>query len=129
MLDDGDRWFGKVEGSTKGGIGIDVVVVTHLFAVELGRRGNTRLLRVGFVHRCTLVGIFSVPQHVPPRPRCTPPAREIRVLADNLRRHPGGNGDVVGGGVRERFRRQLRSLGQRETSRGDGPLKVLVPRR
>ena len=99
MLDDGDRWFGKVEGSTKGGIGIDVVVVTHLLAVELGRRCNTRLLRVGFVHRCTLVGVFSVPQHVPPRPRRSPPAGEVRVLADNLRRHPGGNGDVVGGGV------------------------------
>ena len=59
VLDDRDGRLGEVVGAAQGGIRIDVVVVRHLLAAELGRLGDAAARRVG-VERRGLVRVLAV---------------------------------------------------------------------
>ena len=66
MLNDGHGRFGVIVGAAHGGIGIDVVVVTHFLAVEKPCLGNTRHSPFAdrTVNSSSLVSVFSVAKDV-----------------------------------------------------------------
>src|SRR5699024_4354804 len=75
VLDDRDgRPVAVVVGGTQGGVGVDVVVVGHLLAVELVGPRQTGP-GIGDVEGRPLVRVLAVAQHLPARPR----AADLRV--------------------------------------------------
>ena len=75
VLDDRDARGAEVVRGTQCGIGVDVVVVAHLLAVQLLGRGQaTRVGRVD-VQRRALVRVLAVAQHCGPVPGGADPRR------------------------------------------------------
>ena len=66
MLDDCNGWFIEVVGGTKRGIGINVVVVRHLFATKLARLSNSSdsVFTNRTIKRRGLVRVLTVAKHV-----------------------------------------------------------------
>ena len=81
-----------------------------------------RAREVRGVERGPLVGVLAIAQHRLALPCLTEPGR--KALTFWIRRndiaHPGGNRDVVGRRVRERFRCQALTLRQREATLPQG---------
>jgi len=132
VLDDRDRRLGEVLGRPSGRVGVDVVVVGHLLAVQLLRRGQTGAAqsRVSPVERGGLVRVLAVAQDrglVPRRPRPRREAGAVRGVGQHVA-HPARDGDVVGRGVLERLGRQPLPLGQREAAHRDRGQHVGVAR-
>ena len=116
VLDDGHGRFGVVVRRTLGHIGINVVVVGHLLAVQLLGRGDPRT-PVG-IKRCLLVRVLAVAKDVSPRPRRAYPRREAGAVAGvgQNAAHPACDGKVVASRVHERFRRKGLALVESETA-------------
>ena len=119
VLDDRDAGVVVVVRGPPGGVGVDVVVVGHLLAVQL--LGVREPGAEAAVERGALVRVLAVAQHVGALPARAHPGREDRVLVGREHAaHPGGDGDVVGRGVPERRGRQLLPLGEGEAAGAHG---------
>ena len=119
VLDDRDAGVGVVVRGPPGGVGVDVVVVGHLLAVQL--LGVRQPGLNAAVERRALVRVLAVAQHVGALPARPDPGREAGVLVGREHAaHPGGDGDVVGRGVPERRGGQPLPLGQGEAAGGHG---------
>ena len=134
VLDDGNRrHVTVVVRRAVGGVGVDVVVVRHLLAVQLLALGEAA--RVGRrVEGRRLVRVLAVAQARGLGVRRTRPVGEGVagggvVRADEVRPHPGGDCDVVGRGVDEGVTRQRGALLQCEAAAAHGVEHVGVRRR
>src|SRR5690606_13954447 len=106
VLDDRDGRLGVVVRGAPGGVGVDVVVVAHLLAVQLLGRGEPAGEVTVRVERGTLVGVLAVAQHGRAVPGRADPGGEARAAVggrDHVA-HPARDGDVVGGRVHEGLR-------------------------
>ena len=117
VLDDGNGRLTEVVGGTQRGIGIHVVVVGHVLAVELARLCDAlnRTLAVGLVERGGLVAVLAVAKHVAELAGNAKFGGKTRVAVRSLLwcahlalpgvvqflAKPVGNGGVVLGGVAE----------------------------
>jgi hypothetical protein len=121
VLDDGDGRLVEVVGGAAGGVGVDVVVVGHLLAVQLRRLRQP--------------GAVGGPRRAPPAGAGSPRSAAPRALPG--RAHPAREAGAVGGvgttlpiqeatatsyvgGVDERLGGQLLPRGEREPARPDG---------
>jgi len=135
VLDDRDGGSLVVVRGAPGGVGVDVVVVAHLLAVQLLGLGEPWRAVPARVQRRALVRVLAVAQHVRAVPRGAHPGREAGGDArDVVRRgqhvpHPGRDVDVVRGGVDERSGGQRPPLGEGEASGRDGVDHLAVARR
>ena len=110
VLDDGDgRLVAVVVGGAHRGVGVDVVVVGHLLAVQLPglRQARLRLEPVG-VEGGVLVRVLAVAEHGRPVPRRPDPRREAGAVAavGVGVAHPRRHVHVVGRGVHEGLGRE-----------------------
>ncbi len=133
VLRDRDAWRGEVIGGPSRGIGVDVVVVRHLLAVQLlGARYPAPLASVAArqVQGGPLVRVLPVPEHLAAGPEPADHVRQAGVPRGLVRcvgrREPGGDRGVIGGRVGIGPRRQAAALLQREAavSHGLGHLRV-----
>src|SRR5690606_15369894 len=118
-----------VRGAPRG-VGVDVVVVAHLLAVQLLGHGEPAREVTVRVERRTLVGVLAVAQHGRAVPGRTDPRGEARALVgrrDDVA-HPARDRDVVGRGVHEGLRGEGLALGVGEAARVDGGDDVAVAR-
>ena len=106
-----------VECRTAGCVGIDEVVVGHLLALVLDSPCYARLAGPREVDGGPLMRVLAVAQHRSALPRCPHPCREAltRRVGRDDRTKPRGNGDVIGGGVREGLGREAGSLLEAES--------------
>jgi len=129
VLDDGDGRLRVVVGGALGRIGVDVVVVGHLLAVELLGGGYARA-PMG-IERGLLVRVLAVAKDGRPVPCRTDPFREAGPVTgvDEDVAHPAGDCEVIAGRVDERLCRKSLSLFEGETSTTDGNQHRSVCRR
>ena len=131
MLDDRHGRLEVVERGTTRSVGVDVVVVGHLLALQLLSPGERRLVVRRQVHRRALVGVLAVAEHVAASPRGAHPRREagaVGIRGDDAAQ-PGGHRDVVGRGVGEGLDGQGGPLLEGEATGRHGIEHVGVPRR
>ena len=114
VLDDRHRRLVEVVRRPPGRVGVDVVVVGHLLAVQLLGGGEPAYGVLGAVEGSRLVRVLAVAQHGGPPVGRAGPGRERLVRLGHLLPQPAGHGHVVRGGVRERLRGQALPLGQGE---------------
>ena len=130
MLDDGHGGLVEVVRRAAGRVGVDVVVVGHLLAVQLlGARQPGRSV-AGAVDRRRLVRVLAVAQHVLALPGAAHPRREAGAVAGVGQHvaHPRRDRHVVRRGVHERLGGQALALLEREAAGGDGAQHVgIVP--
>ena len=115
VLDDRDRGLDHVERGAQRGIRVDVVVVRHLLALQLGRLGDAVAADAG-VDRGALVRVLAVAQR-------REPLRLDREVLRQVRRRRGvssanhvRDGAVVLAGVRERAGGELAALRERRAA-------------
>src|SRR5690606_382098 len=102
VLDDRDGGLVGVVGGAQGGVGVRVVVVGHLLAVQLLGLGESA--RAGDVQGGRLVRVLAVPQGVLALPGGAQEVGELRVVDGRVvGGEPARDGDVVGGRVLERL--------------------------
>ena len=131
VLDDCDGRISEVVRCAPRCVGVRVVVVRHLLAVQLLRLSQTcRRSRV-FVQRSVLVRVLAVAKNSAAVPGSTDPGREQRTVfvSGDRARHPARNSDVVRRSVLERLRRKHSALTQGESATGNGSQDVGVTSR
>ena len=84
MLDNGNRRFAEIVGCTKRSIGIDVVVIRHVFAAVLASLGDAGQLTCGAIERSRLVRVFAVAKHRRELTLDLERADEARILARGI---------------------------------------------
>src|SRR5690606_19079977 len=129
VLDDRDARLAVVVRGTPGGVGVLVVVVGHLLAVELLGLREPRLAGLVHVQGCGLVRVLAVAKDIRAGPGRAGPRRELRLVALGRRVtavHPARDGDVVGGSVLERLRGKTLALLEGETATLDGGEHITV---
>ena len=126
VLHDGDTRSVEVVRRAHRSLGVDVVVVAHLLAVQLLCVAKARAGAAVGVHRGLLVRVLAIAQHGRPLQRETGECRPALVVPGGLHREPGGHRNVVGRGVRKCLGRQQASLVEREPAVAHGGQYVPV---
>ena len=119
VLDDGDRRTVVVEGRAKRRVGVDVVVVRHLFAVKLCCLCDARTEHRA-VQRGGLMRVFAVAKSVELVSRDAQCRCETRLVVRIFGLHPRRNCRVVPCGVRERLPSKDAALAQCRSPVGHG---------
>ena len=129
MLDDRDRGQVEVVRRPPRRVGVDVVVVGHLLAVQLLRRGQPPAPVP--VESRRLVRVLAVPQHGGSLPGRARPGREAGPVGGvgQHAAHPRRHRHVVRRRVGERLGRQPLALVEREPALGDRAQHVRIARR
>ena len=127
VLDNSNADALMVMGGTPGGVRIHVVVVAHGLAMQLLCLGNTRVSVIQ-IEGCGLVRVLAVAEHITTHEGGTFPDGEFSLalvvlgfgggsgLFPKLLAEPGGDGDIVGGGVAEGVGGKLGALFESETA-------------
>src|SRR4249919_781291 len=118
MFDDRDGGLVEVAGGPAGSVGIDVVVVGHVLAVQLLRARQAAGRITGAIEGCRLVRVFSIPKSRDLLPGTSDPAREAGARAEITYNatHPARYRHVIASCVHEGRRRQRFPLRQGEAA-------------
>ncbi len=128
VLDDGDARLREVVCRPPCRVRVDVVVVRHLFAVQLlGIRETAAAIGI---QRGFLVRVLAVAEYGLAVPRCREERGEPVGVGGGVRGHEvRRDSHVVGGRVRKGLPRQPLALVERKAALSHGPQHVVVPRR
>ncbi len=96
VLYDGDRRLGKLGHQFESGVGVVQIVVAQFFALKLRGGGDAGARIPGGVERRRLVRVLAVAQRLHP---CAGNGGAARERIIGLRREPGADGGIVGGGA------------------------------
>ena len=132
MFDDRDGGLVEVAGGPPRGVRINVIVVGHLFAVQLLSVRESPSRTRNAIQGRRLVRVFPVPQTGDLLPGPSHPTRKARTVAqvsDDVA-HPARHRYVVRGGMHKGCGRKRLPLGQRKAARHQGlqELRILLRR-